>query len=154
LPGRFVVARTSFTFALLLSIAFTAFVVRSSARESLRIKGAIPASTYSNDTVLVYGVGATSESHVATMLARSSGFITVLSNETDPWVDLDSNNLTVGSTVSGSVGDWQIAFWVSDVQPGLYVVYVSDSMSSDVVDFEVLMNVIPVSAATRGNSSN
>lgn len=153
LPGLAVVVRTSFLLGLFFSFAFTAFVVPSSAGEPLGIKGIVPSSAYWNDTVLVYGVRASAGVRVIAMLAKISNLTFIVANGSSPWVDLGSGNLTVGSAVSGDLGDWQIGFVVPNVFPGVYVVYVSDGVSSDVVGFEVLIKVIAVSIGNFGNVS-
>jgi hypothetical protein len=118
-------------------------VLPSLGEGQIHVSGIAPSQAYINDTVSVYGIGATPNSTVVAMLSAQVNQTFIVGNTTDPWIFVGSNNLTLGSTLATESGDWEISFRVPSVFPGYYSVYALDneSLMSDVTSLQVLINV-------------
>lgn len=147
------VRRTSVLSALFVLFLFAAFVLPSSADGRMHISNISPSSAYPDDTVRVYGSDATPNAVVVAMLSASENESFIVRNGTSPWIIVGSSNLTLGSTIGGESGDWEIDFVTANVYPGHYSIFVFDngSLTSDIISFRVLMNVTGVSIVPASN---
>jgi hypothetical protein len=134
--------RLVFLSALLIWFLIADSVSPSFAETRIYIAGIDPSSAYPNGTVRVYGGGATPKGEVVAMLSAPVNEF-VSGNNTGPWIIVGSSNLTLGSTLAGDSGDWEISFLTPNVFPADYNVYVFDrgSLTGDVISFRVLIHV-------------
>lgn len=112
----------------------------------IHISGIAPSSAYPDSAVRVYGGGATPKGVVVAMLGGPVNETFIVGNGTSPWIVVESSNLTLGSTFAGDTGEWEITFLTPNVFPGYHNVYVFDneSLTTDVIGFNVLINVTVV----------
>jgi hypothetical protein len=136
---------TLFT-SLSILLMFAMCVLPSFGERRIYISGITPSSVYPHGAVRVYGGGATPKGAVVAMLGGPVIETFIAGNGTSPWVDVGASNLTLGSTFAGDSGDWEINFLTPDVFPGYHNVYVFDneSLTTDVIGFNVLINVTVV----------
>jgi hypothetical protein len=136
------IVRHAFLFSLLVFLASATFILPLFGEGRIHIGGITPSSAYPNNAVRVYGDGATPNGAVTAMLGGPANGTFIVGNLTGQWINVISNNLTLGWTTAGSSGDWQIDFLTPTALPGYYNVYVLDneSLSSDAISFQVLMN--------------
>jgi hypothetical protein len=128
---------------LLVLFMLATHVLPSLGEGQIHVNGIAPKSTYINETVSVYGIGATPNSTVVAMLSLPANQTIFLGNTTGQWIFVGSDNLTLGSTFATESGDWEISFRTPNVFPGYYSVYALDneSLTSDVTSLQILMNV-------------
>jgi hypothetical protein len=120
-------------------------VSTSFAEGQIHVVGIDPSPAFVNSTVRVFGDGATPNGVVLATLSEPLNRFVEFNNDTGQLVTPQlpgSYNLTLGSTVAGDSGDWQISFATPNVPPGNYAVYVRDdeSLTRSVVGFTVLTN--------------
>jgi hypothetical protein len=123
---------------------FAACVLPSFANARIYVSGIDPSQAYPNGIVRVYGSGATPKVAVTGLLSGPVNETFIVENSTiGPWIILGPSNLTLGSTFAGESGNWELSFLTPNVFPGYYSVCVFDNetLASDVVSFQVLMNV-------------
>ena len=140
--------RSAFLSTVLVMLMFAACILPSFAERHIHIDGVNPSAAYYNSSVHIYGGEATPKSVIAAMLNGPVDQSVIVGNTTSPWIIMGPSNLTLGMTFADEYGDWTITFPTPNVIPGHYRVYVLDneSLTSDVTDFQILMNVtfIPV----------
>jgi hypothetical protein len=146
--GRLVLGSTVKRESLLLAIlslllVFSVAVQPSFADGRVFISGINPPSAYPYSRVHVYGGGATPKQAVIAKLGGPVSPFIIAKNETYPFVILGSSNITLASTLANESGEWGIDFVTPNVYPGVYSVFVVDkeSLTSDIVSFQVQMNV-------------
>jgi len=147
------VRRTAALSALFVLFLFAAFVLPSFADRQIHVSGINPSSAYPDDTVLVYGSDATPNAVVVAMLSTPVNESFIARNGTSPWIIVGSSNLTLGSTIGGESGDWEMDFVTPNIYPGYYSIFVFDngSLTSDIISFRVLMNATGVSIVPTSN---
>jgi hypothetical protein len=136
--------RFAFLSTLLVSLMFAACVLPSFANARIYVSGIDPSQAYPNGIVRVYGSGATPKVAVTALLSGPVNETLIVENSTiGSWIIVGPSNLTLGSTFAGESGNWELSFLTPNVFPGYYSVYVFDNetLASDVVSFQVLMNV-------------
>jgi hypothetical protein len=119
----------------LIALAFLVFpvcIMSSRADTQIHIAGINPSSAYPNETVHLYGDGATPHSVVTAILVGPPNQI-YSTNTTNPWIVLGGSNLTLGANLSSPTGDWQISFVTPPVFPVCYrvVVFVKVRLTND-----------------------
>lgn len=131
----------------LLIFMFAACVWPSFAEGRIHISGIDPSLAFPYSAVRVYGSGAAPRATVTAMLSNPVNETFIVGNDTNPLIIVSSGNLTLGSTFADETGDWGISFLTPNVFPGHYSVYVfdSESQTSDMISFQVLMNATVVS---------
>jgi len=124
-------------------LVFPVCIMSSRADTQIHIAGINPSSAYPNETVHLYGDGATPHSVVTAILVGPPNQI-YSTNTTNPWIVLGGSNLTLGSNLSSPTGDWQISFVTPPVFPVCYRVVVFDnvSLTNDSTSLCVLMKVV------------
>lgn len=137
--------KTTFLIVLLSWSTLMISTMAASGDQAIYITAINPAEVHPGDVVHVFGGGATPESMVSAKLV-------------DLPEDAIVSNLTLGSTVAGEMGDWQIDFAMPILIPGNYTVCVSDdrNVPSSPASFQVLMNMtlIPITNFTYGEVMN
>ena len=129
--------KITFLVVLLLCSTLVISIMAASGDQGIYISAINPPEVYLGDSVHVYGGGATPGSVVVAKLVGLPR-------------DAVVNNLTLGSTVGGETGDWQIDFVAPILFPGNYTICVFDdrNVPSNLASFQVLMNVTIVPATT------
>ncbi|MGA3191006.1 MAG: hypothetical protein ABSD73_00650 [Candidatus Bathyarchaeia archaeon] len=129
--------KTTFLMVLLSWSTLVIYIVAASGDQGIYISAINPPEVYLGDSVHVYGGGATPGSVVVAKLVGLPR-------------DAVVNNLTLGSTVAGETGDWQIDFVTPIIFPGNYTIHVFDdrNVPSNLTSFQVLMNITIIPATT------
>lgn len=127
--------KTTFLMVLLSCSTLVISIMVASGDQMIYISAINPPEVYPGGTVHVYGGNAAPGSMV---VAKIVGLPR----------DAVVNNLTLGSTVAGETGDWQIDFVTPILFPGNYTICVFDdrNVPSNLASFQVLMNITIVPA--------
>ena len=127
--------KTTFLMVLLSWLTLVASIMAASGDQVIYISAVNPLEVYPGGTVHVCGGGATPGSVVVAKLVGLPR-------------DAVVNNLTLGSTVAGETGDWQIDFVAPMLFPGNCTISVFDdkNVPSNLASFQVLMNITIVPA--------
>ena len=129
--------------AMLVFLTFSLHTMPVSSNAQIHISGITPSSAYPNETVHLYGSGATPSLIVTAILMPPANQI-YIANATTPWIVLGGGNLTLGSNSSSPSGEWQIDFVTPPVFPVCYRVAVFDesSLTNDTTEFCILINAV------------
>jgi hypothetical protein len=137
--------KTTVLMVLLSWSTLIASIMAASGDQMIYISAINSPEVHPGATVHVYGGGAISGSAVVAKLVGLPK-------------DAVVNNLTLGSTVAGETGDWQIDFAAPIIFPGNYTIRVLDdrNVPSNLASFQVLMNItiVPVTNFTYGEVTN
>ena len=139
------IRKTTLMIVLLSWLILVVSITAASGDQLVHINTINPSEAYPGDTVHVYGGDATPGSVVvAKLTGLPEGAVL--------------NNLTLGSTVAGESGDWQIDFVTPLLFPGNYTIQVFDdrNIPSNPATFQVLrsVNIVPVTNFTYGEVTN
>jgi hypothetical protein len=144
-PFASLFGKTKFLVLLLSWLILVASTMAVSCDQVICISAINPSEVYLGDTVHVYGGGATPRSKV---IAKLVGLPE----------DAVVNNMTLGSTVAGETGDWQVDFVTPLLSPGNYTIHVFDdrNVPSNLASFRVLWNItiVPITNFTYGEVTN
>jgi|SRR3972149_9845259 len=131
----------------ILALSFWLMLASSTAQafadNTIHITGITSLAAHSPETIHVYGEDATPGAQVTAMLSGPINQTVFIDNETNCWISLFQENMTLASTFAEDTGDWSINFSTPVVFPGDYFLYILDnaSMLSDKIKFTIITNV-------------